>query len=125
MNSDVVNDVVAFSRRGAREPDWPIHDAPALQEMLGTWLLGQRWGRRHLPAAVEAAGSPGPPLLLVQAGMVVAASQMLTCTDTRLTLAWNTQLDRESVALLAVMPTGVNVEVRRLNNPLHTATAHP
>jgi hypothetical protein len=50
--------LIAYVRMPSRGPHWPWHDRAALQGLLGQMLMGQRSGRRHLPAALAAAG-PG------------------------------------------------------------------
>ena len=49
--------LIVHVRMPPRGPQWPWHDRAALQDLLGKMLMGQRSGRRDLPAAGP---QPGP-----------------------------------------------------------------
>ena len=105
--------LIVHVRMPSKGPQWPWHDRVALQDLLGKMLMGQRSGRRHLPAALAAAGTAGLPVLLVRDGVVKAAVQMLQVGSGGLSLMSDHHLAQEMIGTSVPMRPGMTVQIHR------------
>lgn len=105
--------LIAYVRMPPRGPQWPWHDRPALQGLLGKMLMGQRSGRRHLPAALAATGPGGLPVLLIRDGVVKAAARMVQISPGGLSLVFDDDLAHEMLGRSVPMLPGMTVQIHR------------
>jgi hypothetical protein len=105
--------LIAYVRMPSRGPHWPWHDRAALQGLLGQMLMGQRSGRRHLPAALAAAGPGGLPVLLIRDGVVKAAARMVQIGPGGLSLVSDDDLAQQLLGALVPMLPGMTVQIHR------------
>lgn len=105
--------LIVHVRMPSRGPQWPWRDRAALQDLLGKMLMGQRSGRRHLPAALAAAGPGGLPVLLIRDGVVKSAVQMLQVGSGGLSLMSDHSLAQEMIGTSVPMLPGMTVQIHR------------
>jgi hypothetical protein len=117
--------VIAYVRVPPRGPAWPVHDPVAVQQRLGTMLMGRHSGRRHLTGALQAAGPGGLPVVLVHVGTVIAAARLISISEQGMSLVSDQRLAGQLAGRFIEMLPGMTVQVRRSSIPATTAPPMP